>query len=105
MKKLALSLFTALSLLGTAAVAAPQHHQDTRRHYVAPRPHFAPRYVAPRIRYAAPPAYYAAPSYYYYAEPEPEPDYYYGYNPYGTYNGCPPGYTVQDGACKPYRGY
>jgi len=22
-----------------------------------------------------------------------------------TYNGCPPHYTVQDGVCKPYRGY
>jgi hypothetical protein len=22
-----------------------------------------------------------------------------------TYNGCPPRYTVQDGVCKPYRGY
>jgi len=25
--------------------------------------------------------------------------------PYRTYNGCPRGYTVQDGVCKPYRGY
>jgi hypothetical protein len=24
---------------------------------------------------------------------------------YRTFNGCPPGYTVQGGACKPYRGY
>ena len=22
-----------------------------------------------------------------------------------TWNGCPPRYTVQDGLCKPYRGY
>jgi hypothetical protein len=22
-----------------------------------------------------------------------------------TWNGCPPHYTVQDGECKPYRGY
>lgn len=22
-----------------------------------------------------------------------------------TWNGCPPHYTVQDGVCKPYRGY
>jgi hypothetical protein len=22
-----------------------------------------------------------------------------------TYNGCPPHYTIQDGVCKPYRGY
>jgi hypothetical protein len=23
----------------------------------------------------------------------------------GTFNGCPPRYTIQDGVCKPYRGY
>jgi hypothetical protein len=31
---------------------------------------------------------------------------YYDYYPgYGDGNGCPPGYTVQSGVCKPYRGY
>ncbi len=32
----------------------------------------------------------------------------YAYAPaprYRTWNGCPRGYTVQDGICKPYRGY
>ncbi len=24
---------------------------------------------------------------------------------YRTWNGCQPGWTVQDGLCKPYRGY
>ena len=24
---------------------------------------------------------------------------------WNTWNGCPPGFTVQDGVCKPYRGY
>jgi hypothetical protein len=31
-----------------------------------------------------------------------------GYNrpgQYRTWNGCQPGWTVQDGRCKPYRGY
>ena len=28
----------------------------------------------------------------------------YYYPPPSTYNGCPPGYTVQGGVCKPYRG-
>jgi hypothetical protein len=28
-----------------------------------------------------------------------------GYGRYGTWNGCPPRYTIQDGVCKPYRGY
>ncbi len=31
---------------------------------------------------------------------------YYDYSPgYGEGNGCPRHFTVQDGACKPYRGY
>jgi hypothetical protein len=38
---------------------------------------------------------------YYYPPPPPPPPYYYGYR---TYNGCPPGYTVQGGGCRPYRG-
>jgi len=30
----------------------------------------------------------------------------YAYAPgYRSRNGCPQGYTVQDGRCKPYRGY
>jgi hypothetical protein len=28
----------------------------------------------------------------------------YGYG-YPTYNGCPPGYTIQGGNCAPYRGH
>lgn len=24
---------------------------------------------------------------------------------WNTYNGCPPGYTIQGGACKPYQGH
>jgi hypothetical protein len=30
-----------------------------------------------------------------------------GYRPgqFRTWNGCQPGWTVQDGRCKPYRGY
>ena len=34
---------------------------------------------------------------------------YYDYAPggagYQTFNGCAPNYTIQDGVCKPYRGY
>ncbi|HEX3937409.1 MAG TPA: hypothetical protein VHX43_07875 [Xanthobacteraceae bacterium] len=40
--------------------------------------------------------YYSGPRYYDY-----DPGYYGG----GTYNGCPPHYTIQSGVCKPYRGY
>jgi hypothetical protein len=42
-----------------------------------------------------------------YHTPPPAP--YYGYPGYGggynTWNGCPPNFTIQDGVCKPYRGY
>jgi hypothetical protein len=31
-------------------------------------------------------------------------NYYGGGGGWGTYNGCPPGYTVQGGNCAPYRG-
>jgi hypothetical protein len=37
----------------------------------------------------------------YYPYPPPPPPYYYG-RP--SANGCPYGYTVQSGICKPYRG-
>jgi len=33
----------------------------------------------------------------------PPPGYGYGYG-YRTWNGCPPGYTVQGGNCAPYQG-
>jgi hypothetical protein len=43
----------------------------------------------------------AANAQYYY----PPPPYGYGYGPgVRTWNGCPPGYTVQGGVCQPYRG-
>ena len=35
----------------------------------------------------------------------PPPPYGYGYGPgWRTWNGCPPGYTVQGGNCAPYQG-
>jgi hypothetical protein len=43
--------------------------------------------------------YYGGRRYYDYA---PGPTYGGGFN---TWNGCPPNYTIQDGVCKPYRGY
>jgi hypothetical protein len=51
-----------------------------------------------------PPGYYGG---YYGAPPPPPPGYYGGgyYRPRGSWNGCPHGFTVQDGVCKPYRGY
>jgi hypothetical protein len=52
-----------------------------------------------------PPGYYGGG--YYGGPPPPPPPGYYGggyYRP-RNWNGCPRGFTVQDGVCKPYRGY
>jgi hypothetical protein len=48
-----------------------------------------------------PPGYYGG----YYGYPPPPPAYGYGYGYHRSWNGCPRGFTVQDGVCKPYRGY
>src|SRR5262249_9708346 len=44
--------------------------------------------------------YYPRPPDYGYAYPPPDDRYGYGW----TWNDCPPGWTVQDGNCAPYRG-
>lgn len=53
--------------------------RDWRRHYDPPPP---PRYYNHRSRYHRP-----------------------DHRRWHTWNGCPSHYTVQDGLCKPYRGY
>ena len=73
---------------------------------------YEPAYVEQGTPYYGPPPYYpqAEPQYYeprgyrQYGQAEyPQSGY---YHPPGRYrNGCQPGYSVQDGACKPYRGY
>ena len=66
-----------------------------------------------QAQYYPPPPYYPYPP----PPPPPPPPYYYRYGPPGparyyppsprwrTFNGCPPNFTVQNGLCKPYRGY
>ena len=89
MKKLLLIGLAAAGIAGVAGATTPaaaQYYYGPG--YYAPAPYYAP---PPRYqrRYVRPPRYYS-----------------YGYaNPYGTFNGCPPHYTIQDGACKPYKGY
>jgi hypothetical protein len=68
--------------------------------------------------YYAPPRYYGPSPYYGPGYGPPPPSAYYGGGPrysgeamyyrpgrYRTWNGCQPGWTVQSGLCKPYRGY
>jgi hypothetical protein len=76
---------------------------------------YEPAYVEPTTSYyGGPPPYYpqSEPQYYerrpyrQYGQAEyQQGGYYYPPGRYRTGNGCQPGYTVQDGLCKPYRGY
>jgi hypothetical protein len=88
LKKLALLLLAAASLLGIGGVASAQWYGGGP--YYGPGPDYRYRY---RERYYDDRYYgrdqrYHAPS-----------------RRWGTWNGCAPHYTVQDGLCKPYRGY
>ena len=87
MKKLAFITLAAASLVGTAGVASAQWYGGG--YYYGGRPYYGDPY---RYRY------YYGDDYRYYG----------GYYPPGRYrtrNGCQRGWTVQDGLCKPYRGY
>jgi hypothetical protein len=110
MKKLALVALTAGAVIGIVGGASAQGFYfgfGTEPSY-APDPYYGPDpYYAPRPYYREyQPRYYYEPRYYpveprhTYGEPQ-----YYRPGRYRTWNGCQGGYTVQDGLCKPYRGY
>jgi hypothetical protein len=84
MRKLVLIALAAAALFGAVNISSttPVSAQGI---YIGPGyvgPTYRRGYVAPRYRYQRP-RYYARPA----------------------YRPCPPRYTVQDGVCKPYRGY
>ena len=90
MRTLALVTFAALTVFAAAGTASAQY-------YYGPGygPGIEPRYrddrnYQPNVQY-----YTQRPQTYGYDAPRR----------YRTWNGCPPGFTVQDGVCKPYRGY
>lgn len=89
MKKLALILLAAASLLGTVGIASAQWYGggyypgDPNR---MPNPYYRERY---REQYYDDDRYYR------------RRHYRRGYN----YNPCGEGWSLQDGRCKPYRGY
>ena len=87
MKKLALILLAAASLVGMAGAASAQWYGGGP-YYGRPDPYYGDRYRAP---------YYDDRGYYRGG--------YYPPGRYRTWNGCQRGWTVQDGLCKPYRGY
>src|SRR5215471_12082416 len=51
------------------------------------------------------PTYQPVPPPYYLGHRDPGPRGYYRPGRFQTWNGCQSGWTVQDGLCKPYRGY
>jgi hypothetical protein len=89
MKKFSLAILTIASLAGTAGTAFAQtyYYDDGDGYYVDPSPYYGPRY---RDRY-------------FYDDDRYERRIY--RDRYRQWNGCPRHYTVQDGVCKPYRGY
>jgi hypothetical protein len=115
MRKLASIALTAAAIVGMAGAASAQQFYfgvspGPPRPSYGPGPYYAPDPYdgPPPYRRAYPPRYYEGGPRYYPVEPRP---YRYGeagyYRPgrYRTWNGCQPGWTVQDGLCKPYRGY
>lgn len=110
-----LLLLTFLTLAGLWTATAPATAQVGI--YVGPPPRYYDEPPPP------PPRYYRRDRYYYDDEPPPRrygpPPGFYG-PPGGYYGGpprqqqryapprggrCPAGHTIQDGLCKPYRGY
>jgi hypothetical protein len=89
MKKLAFILLAAASLLGTAGIASAQYYYGGG-YYYGGRPYYGDPYRYRPYGY----------DYRYYGE-----GYYYPPGRYRTRNGCQRGWTVQDGLCRPYRGY
>jgi hypothetical protein len=105
-KKITLMLLSAGMVLATGSIAPAQVYFgiETRPRYYEPPPPPPRRYY--RERYYSEPRHYGPPRVYGerryhrseegYASPAPR---------WRTWNGCPPNFTVQDGVCKPYRGY
>jgi hypothetical protein len=88
MKKLAFIAFTAATFLAAAGAASAQGI------YFGWDPGYQ-RYHGSRYYYGEP-QYYDAPGYSYYPR---------GRYRRGLGNVCAPGWSLQDGLCKPYRGY
>jgi hypothetical protein len=98
MKKLALVALTAGAVISMAGAALAQgfYFGFGTDPYYGPAPYYGPPSYGPRPYYRD----YDEPRYYRYGES--------GYSQpgrYRTWNGCQRGWTVQDGVCKPYRGY
>lgn len=97
-----LSVLAALALFGMAGAASAQRiilDFGANSGYGPPPPGYgySPGYGPPPPGYGPPGPYYRSYS--------GEGRGYYRPGRFRTWNGCQPGWTVQDGLCKPYRGY
>jgi hypothetical protein len=107
-----MSLLIGIAALGAIATAADARDGCGRGlYYNGYRCVPEPYYYGPPDRYYAPPQRFYGPP----VERAPSFQFDFGggddgrrYSPpssrWGTRNGCPPRYTVQDGLCKPYTG-
>lgn len=89
MRNLALIVLAAASLTGMPSIASAQWYGGGYYYDDDPPPRYHRRHY--RERYYDDDRYHRGR--YYREQPR-----------YRTWNGCPPGYTVQDGDCRPYRG-
>lgn len=99
-------LLASLGILGVAAMSTPSYAADgCGRGWFWNGYRCAPRYAPPPHRVYR--EYDSGPRFRVYRDHGPRREYSYGPRGGGwpTWNGCPHNYTVQDGECKPYRGY
>jgi len=96
MKNILISAVAAAAIIGFAGAAAAQQIYLNFGPSYGPPPAYGPGY-APGYGYGPPPGpYYRS---------ERVGRGYYRPGRFRTGNGCQQGWTVQDGLCKPYRGY
>jgi hypothetical protein len=118
MAKIAAIALTAFIASAGAAAAQTFYFGVGPDPYYAPRPYYGPSPYGPSPYGPSPygPSPYGPSPYGPSPYSGPPPAYYGGpgysreamfYRPgrYRTWNGCQPGWTVQSGLCKPYRGY
>jgi hypothetical protein len=111
MKKIVMLVFTAgaiTSVLGAASAQQIYLNLGPNPGYGPPPPGYGYGPPPPGYGYGPPPPGYGpgyGPPGPYYRSYEGGGRGYYRPGRFRTFNGCQPGWTVQDGLCKPYRGY
>jgi hypothetical protein len=92
----------AVITLAAAALFAAPGSVSAQGIYIGPGGPGPQIYLGPGYGPQVEPRYYDEPRYY---RRDREYESAYERRNYRTWNGCPRNYTVQDGVCKPYRGY